>query len=164
MGSQYRGLYCQDSSPFIENSSFSANATAIQNGTTCYLTIQNSNIYGNSSHGINNANTTYTLLAANNWWGQTSGPTHASNPGGTGDRVSDQVTFSPFAAAVFAPLPQFAANLPVSTQPDQCLGHHLDQYHLDIGEQPLPGDKRRDSERGRLFDHRTGRGSQILRR
>jgi nitrous oxidase accessory protein NosD len=34
--------------------------------------------------------------AENNWWGQASGPTHDDNPGGTGDRVSDNVDFDPW--------------------------------------------------------------------
>ena len=33
---------------------------------------------------------------SNNWWGSETGPTHWSNPGGTGDRVNDSVTYSPF--------------------------------------------------------------------
>ncbi len=34
--------------------------------------------------------------AENNWWGDASGPTHDDNPGGTGDRVSDNVDFDPW--------------------------------------------------------------------
>jgi hypothetical protein len=40
-----------------------------------------------------------TLNAENNWWGSASGPTIASNPGGTGDKVIDPdgvVDYSPF--------------------------------------------------------------------
>ena len=32
--------------------------------------------------------------ATGNWWGDLSGPTHPSNPAGTGDTVSDNVDFS----------------------------------------------------------------------
>lgn len=39
---------------------------------------------------------TITVDATNNWWGNASGPTHASNVGGTGDAVSDSVTFTPW--------------------------------------------------------------------
>ena len=34
--------------------------------------------------------------ATNNWWGHSSGPTHAGNPGGTGDAVSDNVDYAPW--------------------------------------------------------------------
>lgn len=34
--------------------------------------------------------------AENNWWGADSGPAHASNPGGTGDVVSDDVDYDPW--------------------------------------------------------------------
>lgn len=34
--------------------------------------------------------------AALNWWGDPDGPTHASNPNGTGDAVSDNVIYSPW--------------------------------------------------------------------
>lgn len=34
--------------------------------------------------------------AERNWWGNTNGPSHASNPAGTGDVVSDNVDFNPW--------------------------------------------------------------------
>lgn len=34
--------------------------------------------------------------ASNNWWGNPTGPTSPSNPGGTGDLVDDRVAFTPF--------------------------------------------------------------------
>lgn len=40
--------------------------------------------------------------AVNNWWGDPSGPSHPSNPSGTGVAVSDNVVFSPWLGA--APL------------------------------------------------------------
>ncbi|MCE7989772.1 MAG: hypothetical protein DYG89_52165 [Caldilinea sp. CFX5] len=36
------------------------------------------------------------LDARNNWWGHPSGPTHASNPGGTGNAVGDSILFKPW--------------------------------------------------------------------
>jgi hypothetical protein len=42
-------------------------------------------------------NTTTTVDAELNWWGDASGPTHATaNPSGTGDKVSDYVDFKPW--------------------------------------------------------------------
>ncbi|MCI0530121.1 MAG: hypothetical protein L0Y56_21975, partial [Nitrospira sp.] len=48
-------------------------------------------ITGNPLYGLFNATSTITINAENNWWGSSSGPTHASNPGGNGDSVSDFV-------------------------------------------------------------------------
>ncbi len=58
--------------------------------------------------------------AAENWWGDASGPAHAINPGGAGLSVSDGVTFSPWcsaAAPVCAPLRGLVAELVFDTQP-----------------------------------------------
>jgi uncharacterized repeat protein (TIGR01451 family) len=119
MGSQYRGLFVQNASPFIDGAVFSENATGVFNGLNAFLIIQNSDIYGNSQYGLYNANTSYSVSAADNWWGDASGPTHSGNPGGTGDIVSDFVTYSPWQASPPmpepAPLPTFPPP-PVFTQ------------------------------------------------
>jgi len=65
--------------------------------------LQNNSIYSNTQYGIYNGTAGTTISAANNWWGDSSGPTHSSNPTGKGDKVSDGVTFSPWLAS--APLP-----------------------------------------------------------
>ncbi|GIW91484.1 MAG: hypothetical protein KatS3mg109_1916 [Pirellulaceae bacterium] len=114
MGSQYQGLYVQNASPLIENAVFSENAIGVYNGNTAYLIIRNSNIDGNTDYGLYNANTGYALNAANNWWGDTSGPTYSGNPGGTGNRVSDNVTYTPWQGS--APVPE-PAPLPTFPTP-----------------------------------------------
>jgi hypothetical protein len=38
----------------------------------------------------------WTLNARCNWWGKATGPSHSSNTGGTGDKVSDFVEYSPW--------------------------------------------------------------------
>lgn len=53
------------------------------------------NIEDNDSYGFFNA-TNELINAENNWWGNSSGPTHDENPGGTGDRVTDNVDFDPY--------------------------------------------------------------------
>jgi parallel beta-helix repeat protein len=50
---------------------------------------------GNAA-GINHYGGGLTVDATNNWWGNASGPTSASNPGGTGDAVSGNVSFIPW--------------------------------------------------------------------
>jgi len=51
----------------------------------------------NQSHGIYNNQPATPVTAEGQWWGSSSGPQHASNPTGTGDRVSDGVDFTPWA-------------------------------------------------------------------
>ena len=63
------------------------------------------NISGNPTAGLAIDAGTYTGVfnAENNWWGSATGPTIASNPGGTGDAIVDPgavVDYTPFATAV----------------------------------------------------------------
>lgn len=51
-------------------------------------------IYNNSIGMLNL--TGDTIVAEDNWWGDPSGPTHSSNPSGTGDAVSDDIDFDPW--------------------------------------------------------------------
>lgn len=53
-------------------------------------------IEGNTSSGITNLNPSRRALAACNWWGDASGPTHSDNPEGSGQPVSDGITFGPW--------------------------------------------------------------------
>jgi parallel beta-helix repeat protein len=59
------------------------------------------NIYDNSLYGAISTNilgTPMVMDATNNWWGSASGPYHATlNPSGTGNQVSDNVDFTPWA-------------------------------------------------------------------
>ena len=58
--------------------------------------IHYNNISDNVEYGINNTLTT-NLSATNNWWGDPLGPYHPiTNINGTGNQVSDNVTFDPW--------------------------------------------------------------------
>jgi len=57
------------------------------------IAIQNNNFEGNQDYGLNSD---VPINAENNWWGDASGPTHASNPDGNGDSVSGNVDFDPW--------------------------------------------------------------------
>jgi hypothetical protein len=77
------------------------------------ITINTNNIAGNAVAGLVVDHLSYAgvLNAQGNWWGSATGPTIASNPGGTGDKIDDQdgvVLYSPFATS------------PNSCAPDQC--------------------------------------------
>jgi len=113
MGSAYRGLCVQGASPLIENAVFAENRTGVYNGSSAYLIIQDSDVFSNTQYGLYNANTAYELNATDTWWGSADGPTHASNPGGTGDAVGDHVTYTPWATTSLAsPLPTLPALSP----------------------------------------------------
>jgi parallel beta-helix repeat protein len=66
-------------------------------GTPSNIYLHHNSIYGNNGHGIYN----YSLVTINatcNWWGDASGPDHPTlNPTGTGDKVSNNVEFCPWA-------------------------------------------------------------------
>jgi hypothetical protein len=77
----------------------SYNGLAVRDGEN----ISGRNISANSNSFINNSNMGVyhggngTLDATNNWWGNITGPYHPiDNPVGTGDNVSDNVTFWPW--------------------------------------------------------------------
>jgi hypothetical protein len=93
-----------DGSPSISNNqvvwnSVHANSDdgiAVSAGTATSNDINFNDIYGNTGLGLWYGGS-LTLDAENNWWGDNSGPYHATlNPGGTGDAVSDNVDFQPW--------------------------------------------------------------------
>lgn len=63
--------------------------------------INGNNIMNNLTYGLENADTTQTVNAENNWWGNETGPTHLTNPDGTGDKISDNVDFSPWSTSSY---------------------------------------------------------------
>jgi len=66
--------------------------------TSTNVHVNFNNIVGNTGtgvYGVSNGGSGI-LDAENNWWGSATGPTHASNPGGTGDGASDNVDFTPW--------------------------------------------------------------------
>lgn len=50
----------------------------------------------NGGAGVENADADHMLPAECSYWGDSSGPTHVDNPGGTGDEVIGNVDYSPF--------------------------------------------------------------------
>ena len=71
-------------------------------------TINWNNIYGNTEYGVENTINPAVVDATVNWWGDISGPEHdvewgtyPANPGGTGDKVSDNVNYEPWLTRLF---------------------------------------------------------------
>jgi uncharacterized repeat protein (TIGR01451 family) len=77
-------------------------------------------IHSNQGFGVNQAGTSGQTIATNNWWGDSSGPTHSGNPSGTGEAVTDRVLYNPWLTApptppaVIAGMVQLAAPNEVS--------------------------------------------------
>ena len=77
----------------------------IQNNAGYSVTVQANadqvNVVGNyfsgNTFGLQNKDTANTLKAMLNYWGSSTGPTHVTNLAGTGDAVSNYVSFKPFA-------------------------------------------------------------------
>jgi hypothetical protein len=83
-------------------------------------TIYRNNIAGNTAFGVDNSSATSGVNAAENFWGNATGPTHVSNPGGTGDIVTDNVIYRPWcttAAPACLPRAGAATRLIFSTSP-----------------------------------------------
>ena len=89
------GIWGSPTRSIIQNSKIHHNYDGIymtgtnQNTTT----ILNNEIYNNSHFGVSGRE--QVVNAYYNYWGDPSGPRHATNPGGTGDAVN-QVNFNPF--------------------------------------------------------------------
>jgi hypothetical protein len=84
--------------------------------------IMRNNITGNT--GVNNTTAT-SLNARENYWGAATGPTHVSNPAGTGRSISDNVAYRPWCTTAIPtcdPLAGNADRLVFSTQPSDSTG------------------------------------------
>jgi hypothetical protein len=90
------GVVADNSSPTITNSIIANNRRGVQVFGSGNPVINFSDIYGNTEYGVFNRDGTFNIDATNNWWGDNSGPTHTTNPMGTGDLVSDNVNFGSF--------------------------------------------------------------------
>jgi len=103
-----RGAITLDnSSPTIKNCLFENDYYGIISFNTSLPKINNCDFVGtepNSGFGIYNQTATNTVTAINCWWNSNTGPRHASNPGGLGERVSDYVVFTPWAMQLAKPV------------------------------------------------------------
>jgi hypothetical protein len=52
--------------------------------------------FDHSAFAVKNTGLAHTVSARNCWWGDNTGPTHASNPGGLGEPITDMVAYAPF--------------------------------------------------------------------
>jgi hypothetical protein len=75
------------------NSANTSNGGGVYNQSSS-ASITYSCIVGNSTISIYNFAAPATLIATHNWWGASTGPTHSSNPSGTGDSITNFVDYS----------------------------------------------------------------------
>tara|TARA_Y100001935_G_scaffold251458_1_gene253415 strand:- start:33912 stop:39212 length:5301 start_codon:yes stop_codon:yes gene_type:complete len=95
-GTSYAAVLADNSSPTITNSILTENGSGLVVYGSGNPTVNYSDIYNNSDYGVYNRDKTFTIDATNNWWGNDSGPTHSTNPTGTGDEITDNVNYAPF--------------------------------------------------------------------
>lgn len=94
--SAYYGISAISKSPSISNSLFLKNYEAIHLTGASNPIINNCDFMENAYFGVNNVNQSFNVDARNCWWGNNTGPTISSNIGGTGDIISNAVSYSPF--------------------------------------------------------------------
>ncbi len=83
--------------PTIAHTAFVDNWTGIDLLGGAQPTLTCNDFEGNASpFGIYSDTPATAVVARDNWWGSVSGPTHASNPHGAGDTVSDGIDFTPW--------------------------------------------------------------------
>jgi parallel beta-helix repeat protein len=96
-GIQVRGT----SAPTIQGCDIVNNAYGLHfYSPTGNPSIHMNNIEGNSSYGAYN-NSSNMIDLEDNWWGNSSGPYHSSNPGGSGETVSDYIDFEPWSTSPY---------------------------------------------------------------
>jgi hypothetical protein len=92
------GVLLNSTGVTITENSIRNNATGVEARKVRDNKINKNNIARNENFGVDATALSPgdVIDATNNWWGEPSGPKHATNPGGIGDRVTDKVNFKPF--------------------------------------------------------------------
>jgi len=100
---RYAGWYTNEAaittdaaSPTISHSVITLNKNGVRALGASNPVIDTCDIYNNTDYGVNNVNKSFDINALYCWWGSSTGPTHSSNPDGTGDKISDKVNYLPF--------------------------------------------------------------------
>ena len=81
----------------IQNSRITDHLYTGINQTAGMTTISQSSIHSNTQYGVYSTTAAPIVTAINNWWASPTGPYHPTlNPGGAGNQVSNNVSFSPW--------------------------------------------------------------------
>ena len=91
------GIYMTNATawPLIVDSELTGNKWGVYSSNS-NPAIMNTKITGNATAGVTNVSTSVDVDARDNWWGLATGPTHSSNPRGTGDKISVHVLYNPW--------------------------------------------------------------------
>ncbi|MDA3821797.1 MAG: right-handed parallel beta-helix repeat-containing protein [Bacteroidales bacterium] len=92
----YPAITTNSSSPDINNTSFINVNEGVKIVASSNPTINNCDFYDVNYSAVNNVDKTFTVDATNCWWGNNTGPTHVGNPDGTGEDVTDGVSYDPW--------------------------------------------------------------------
>lgn len=112
------GFYADASAtPTIQHCDFHDNTNfGLNNHHSSAPVLRFNTFRSHPNYGVINSDPSVLLDASMNYWGSPTGPIHSSNPGGTGDRVSDDVNYSPFltspSSGPVTPPPPPPPNLP----------------------------------------------------
>jgi hypothetical protein len=90
------GVYTINASPTVTNSIISDSRNGVYATGASNPVINGCDIYNIDNYAVNNVSGSFTIDAANNWWGNNNGPSHSANPDGTGEPVSNMVNYTPF--------------------------------------------------------------------
>ena len=107
-GSTQGALRAVNSSPSADSCIFAYNSVGVTAEGASNPSVNGCSIYGNTNFGINNTGNSFCVNAEGNWWGAASGPNDASATvdlcalganAGSGDKVSDNVDYDPWATS-----------------------------------------------------------------
>jgi hypothetical protein len=105
---RYGAVTLDNASPTIKSCLFENNYYGILCRNTSLPLIENCDFVGADpswGYGVWNQTSTNTVTAENCWWNHNTGPKNAtSNPGGLGERVSNNVDFTPWATQLAKPV------------------------------------------------------------
>jgi len=94
----WRGaIRLDNASPTISYVLFRSNHHGLDLASGARPTLTCNDFEANQDYGIYNEQPSIMITAEGQWWNSISGPRHATNPSGNGDRVSDGVDFIPWA-------------------------------------------------------------------
>jgi len=82
----------------MSGSTVATTTTGILSSSSLGSTISNTSFINNTHFAISNPGAQ--IDARHNWWGDDSGPTIASNPGGTGNSISSNVLYDPWTVQI----------------------------------------------------------------
>ncbi len=104
---RYGAITLDNASPTIKDCLFESNYYGMISRNTSLPKITKCDFVGTNptyGYGIWNMTSTNTVTAEGCWWNSNTGPKNASNPGGTGERVSNYVDFTPWATQLAKPV------------------------------------------------------------